>query len=96
MKEELSGPAALSDRERAVTRLASKGLTDKEIALRLGLAFTTIRTYWKRIRQKLSAVNKVHAVALILRHEFKERIAALEAENATQAERLASGTKGTA
>lgn len=54
----------LTDRELYVLRLAAGGLTDKEIAQRAGIGIATVRTYWERLREKLQAVNRAHAIAL--------------------------------
>lgn len=54
---------SLSEREREIVHLASKGATDKEICSRLGLTLPTVRTYWERIRTKLGVSNRAHAVA---------------------------------
>lgn len=56
----------LSDREHKILSLASKGLIDKEIAVQLDISLTTVRTYWDRLRAKLSASNRTHALALAL------------------------------
>jgi len=55
-----------SPRERQVLKLAAEGLTDKEMAVRLGVSITTVRTYWERIRQKTGAVNRSQAVAFFM------------------------------
>lgn len=47
----------LTDRERQVLRLVAQGLSSKEIAVVLGLAVQTIRTYRKTIMKKLSVTN---------------------------------------
>lgn len=57
---------SLSEREHKILSLASKGLIDKEIAVQLDISLTTVRTYWDRLRAKLSASNRTHALALAL------------------------------
>lgn len=57
-------PLELSGKEKEIARLASIGLTDKEIAGRLHIKPATVRTYWDRIRQKLNAANRAHAIVL--------------------------------
>lgn len=57
---------ALSDRERQIARLAAEGLTDKEIARRLDVSITTVRTYWVRMRRKLGAANRAQAIVRAL------------------------------
>jgi PAS domain S-box-containing protein len=69
----------LSTREREIVLLAAGGLTDKEIAKDLGLTLASVRTYWERLRNKLGASNKSHAVALTLRNiVFTQEKAILE------------------
>jgi DNA-binding CsgD family transcriptional regulator len=53
----------LSERERQIVRLGARGLTDKEIADRLAVSITTVRTYWIRLRRKLNASNRAQAIA---------------------------------
>jgi DNA-binding CsgD family transcriptional regulator len=53
----------LSERERQIVRLGARGLTDKEIADRLAVSITTVRTYWIRLRRKLNATNRAQAIA---------------------------------
>jgi DNA-binding CsgD family transcriptional regulator len=62
----------LSPRERQILAAASKGLTDKEIAVKLGLSLTTVRTYWERLFQKTAAVNRASAVALFVKGQATE------------------------
>jgi PAS domain S-box-containing protein len=57
----------LSGREREIVLEAAAGLTDKEIANKLDLSLASVRTYWERLRRKLEATNKGHAIALMLR-----------------------------
>jgi DNA-binding CsgD family transcriptional regulator len=53
----------LSGREREVVELASEGLLDKEIMIRLGITENTLKTYWKRIRMKLGEGSRPGLVA---------------------------------
>jgi PAS domain S-box-containing protein len=63
----------LSGRENQVVLLAADGLTDKEIAKRLGLQLPTIRTYWERIREKLGTSNKVQSISRLLAQLYREK-----------------------
>ena len=54
----------LSPREQEIVVRAAQGATDKEIADDLELSVATLRTYWVRVREKLGAVNRTHAIAL--------------------------------
>lgn len=56
-----AGADPLSERERAVLRLAEEGLPNKEIARRLSLAPGTIRNYLADAAAKLGAGNRIEA-----------------------------------
>lgn len=58
-------PAApLTVREVQVLTLAAHGLTDEQIARRLQLRPATVHSHMYRLRHKLGAANRAHAVAL--------------------------------
>lgn len=57
------GPYGLTAREIGVLRLFSTGLSNREIAERLGLSEETIRTHSRNLRRKLGAKDKAQAVA---------------------------------
>jgi PAS domain S-box-containing protein len=63
----------LSEQESSVLRLAARGHTDKEIAQRMGVSEKTIDTYWSRIRNKLDARNRTHAVAIAFRRALHDQ-----------------------
>ncbi len=54
--------AVLSAREREVAVLAARGLADKEIARRLGIAATTVRTHIDHAFRKLGVDNRTSLV----------------------------------
>jgi two-component system response regulator DesR len=54
----------LSERERAVLRLAEQGRSNKEIADALALSTGTVRNYLHEAAQKLAAVNRVEATRI--------------------------------
>ena len=58
------GTVELSTREKEIVVRAAAGATDKEIADDLDISVATLRTYWVRVRDKLGAVNRTHAIAL--------------------------------
>ena len=63
-----AGPAAnqdalLSPREQAVLECLSQGLAYKQIADQMGISVTTIRTYLRRIYEKLHVQTRSEAVA---------------------------------
>jgi DNA-binding NarL/FixJ family response regulator len=57
----------LSNREREILDLLAKGYLAKEIAERLGISFDTVRTYSRRIYEKLHVHSRAQAVAKLLR-----------------------------
>jgi DNA-binding CsgD family transcriptional regulator len=59
------GVSVLSVRERAVAQCVIEGLTDKEIAVRLAIELSTVRTYLKRIFSKLG-LNRRSGMAAAL------------------------------
>jgi DNA-binding CsgD family transcriptional regulator len=58
--------AGLSSRETQILGLAVRGLADKEISARLGLAYTTIKSYWSRICFKIGVKNRQLAIGKLV------------------------------
>lgn len=58
--------AHLSQREWQVLRLLADGLTTRQVAERLGIAYTTARNHAQRILEKLGAPNRVAALMRVL------------------------------
>jgi DNA-binding NarL/FixJ family response regulator len=58
----------LSPREEAVLNCLAKGLTYKQIADQLSISIDTIRTYLRRIYEKLHVQSRTEAVAKYLSH----------------------------
>ena len=56
----------LSKRQRQLVELVAQGLTDKEIALELGLSEGTLRTYWDRLRNRYQARSRSEIIAKVL------------------------------
>ncbi|MEI6645901.1 MAG: response regulator transcription factor [bacterium] len=54
----------LSEREKKVLDLLAKGFLLKEIAEQMGLSYDTVRTYVRRIYEKLHVHSRAQAVAL--------------------------------
>ena len=54
----------LSARQQEILRLAADGLTDKEIAKRLSIALETVRTHWKRLRDRFDTSSRTQIVAI--------------------------------
>jgi DNA-binding NarL/FixJ family response regulator len=59
--------AELSPREQEVLNLLSQGFMYKEISDKLGISFETVRTYIRRIYEKLHVRTRTEAVAKALR-----------------------------
>ncbi len=57
----------LPSRELEILRELANGITDQEIAARLGLAAGTVKTHIRHILHKLGARNRTQAVAWVLR-----------------------------
>ena len=53
----------LSQREQEILNRVAQGATSKEIAKRLFLSESSVRTYWYRVLSKLNALNKAEAIA---------------------------------
>jgi DNA-binding NarL/FixJ family response regulator len=58
-----SRPGAMSEREHEVLSRAASGLTNKEIAMELGLAQSTVRVLVHRAARKLGTVDRAEALA---------------------------------
>jgi DNA-binding CsgD family transcriptional regulator len=57
--------ACLTRREREVVELVIEGLLDKEIAQRLGISYTTVRTHVDRSFQKLGVSNRSRLARIV-------------------------------
>jgi DNA-binding NarL/FixJ family response regulator len=57
----------LSERERAIIGLMGRGLTNKQIAIRLSIAPETVKSHAKRLYTKLSVGSRIEAVTLASR-----------------------------
>lgn len=57
----------LSPQEDRVLAYSCEGLSDKEIAQRLGISLDTVRTYWQRIRSKIGGGTRGEIVARLNR-----------------------------
>lgn len=63
--ERPGGIAELTERERSILELVSKGLTNREIAERLYLSEKTVKHYMTNILRKLRVRNRVEAALLL-------------------------------
>lgn len=66
----MSGRDRLSPMQTRVLQLASDGLTLRQIAERLFLAYPTAKAHAEAIRRRLGATGMTHAVAIGLREEL--------------------------
>lgn len=58
----LSTAASISEREQEVLRFVAAGLSNKEIATKLVVADSTVKTHLKNIYRKLEVNSRVQAV----------------------------------
>jgi len=72
---------SLSERERQLVVLASKGLTDTAIAFKLGISLATVGTYWGRVRIKFGPLNRTELVAVFLQEQAATVVDGLREEN---------------
>jgi len=63
-----AGPQPFSPREHQVLELAARGMTNKEIAYRLGISERTIQFHMNSIFNKSGTESRTGAVALALRN----------------------------
>jgi len=60
----------ISERERQILSLCADGLSDAQIADELGISSKTVNFHIENIKRKLSAKNRVHAVAKAMRRRI--------------------------
>ncbi|HET7768720.1 MAG TPA: LuxR C-terminal-related transcriptional regulator [Chloroflexota bacterium] len=60
-------PPELTPRQRELLRLIASGYTENQIGDRLGLTRGTIKEHLARARERLRAVNTVHAAVLAIK-----------------------------
>lgn len=56
-----------------ILRLAASGLTDREIAISLGISPHTVSTHWKRLRSHFDATSRTEVVAKVIAEEADSR-----------------------
>jgi len=65
-----SNKPKLSNRESEILQLLGEGQTNTEIAKRLFIDESTVRTHFRRIRDKLHLRNRAEAIAYATRHQL--------------------------
>jgi len=65
----------LTSREREVLSLMSEGSSNREIATRMGISYTTVRTHLRHVARKLAAHSKLEALVKAQRLELVDRAA---------------------
>jgi DNA-binding NarL/FixJ family response regulator len=71
-QEEAGAFADLTDRERRVLAHIADGASNREIALRMGLAEKTVRNYVSAILAKLALESRAQAAGYAIRHRLPE------------------------
>jgi DNA-binding NarL/FixJ family response regulator len=69
----LTGPAALSPREREVLQQLAEGKSTKQVAFNLGLSVKTVETY----RQKIMEKTGIETIAGLTKYAIKEGLTGL-------------------
>ncbi len=82
------GDAELDERAMRILLLASEGKTDKEIALAMDLAKSTVDYQWRRIKKRLGTADRTQSVVRGLNLAYREQYARVvrELENARRLE----------
>lgn len=66
----IAGTNMLSDREQEVLELVSRGASNKEIALQLGIAIRTVETHVSNAMAKLNAHSRTEAVNIAIQRDI--------------------------
>lgn len=61
----------LTDRQKQILNLTAEGMTDKEIALVLGIKWNTVKNHQTLLRDHLGAKNRAHAVAMLCSANYR-------------------------
>jgi DNA-binding NarL/FixJ family response regulator/class 3 adenylate cyclase len=71
-RDEQSGPTALTSREREILSLLAEGETDAEIAERLYISISTVRSHLDRIRDKTGRRRRADLTRLVLEDKWPQ------------------------
>ncbi len=71
-KARVSFPAGLSEREVEVLRLVARGLTDKEVASKLGLSHRTVHHHNKHAYDKIGVSTRAAAALFLVENDLLE------------------------
>jgi HD-GYP domain-containing protein (c-di-GMP phosphodiesterase class II) len=71
-RKRASYPAGLSEREVDVLRLVARGLTDKEVASKLGISFRTVHAHNKNAYDKLGVSTRAAAALFLVENDLLE------------------------
>src|SRR4051812_2260175 len=66
------------------------GLGDKEVADKMGLSTETVRTYWKRIRNKMSGASRAQVIAGLARRDAVAELRSVEGVNRNLVDEIAA------
>lgn len=70
----------LPAREAEILACAAKGLTDKQIAMELGISRDTVGTYWRRILLRYNASSRTEVVARASEHAAAQSLGTVKTE----------------
>ena len=65
-------PPLLRGREAEIAGYAAAGMSDKEIASKIGVSAETVGTYWKRSMERLGVHSRTQLVALLAQSEIQQ------------------------
>lgn len=71
----------LTDRQLEIVQLAAEGLSDQEVADRLGLSIYTVQTHWKNIRESFDAKHRSAIIAQVLKQKQRQKSEGLSEQN---------------
>lgn len=79
---------SLSGRELELLTLASEGMTDSEIAAKLGISMATVGSYWSRVRIKFGPMNRTELVATYLNDRASDELERVRTESELRVEAI--------